>query len=375
MNSYNLKQTRGKHRFSLALVTGILTLTAIQCGGGKNRSDNNLTLLMALLGGPSLKTRLVDSNFSAGIQASSASSLINPHSGQLVSNTLLQGIYFGELEIVAYDYRPAQLFPNGRGAGRREGDTDWNYWVIALGGTTQARYNVLEVGKQIDPDWHSGDIFGPRINIDFEIDAFEIDMDRVGVIYDNTFYGELDPPHEIEVGLGETNFLYKYPQWSQIPKHYCNPKFSELTYHYTNTHVIFVRNDIVATPVNVRMAYDEEADGYAKDKIVDSTRTLTDEERNFLLSLVNQGSAYRAYDNVILIPYEGPWTMTQSGESNEEKKIYSVNDKEILVKFDLSNAIDTDPAKTDLSLFEPKIRFASDAQGIPLGLKLEIVSK
>ncbi|XDD49266.1 hypothetical protein AB3N59_12695 [Leptospira sp. WS92.C1] len=373
MNPYNLKKSRSKYRFSLALVTGILILTSLQCGGGKNRSDNNLTLLMALLGGPGLKTRLVDSNFSAGIQASSASSLINPHSGQLVSNTLLQGIFFGELEIVAYDYRPGQ---SNQGQVHADGffGEDWSYWMIAPNGYTQARFNVLEVGKQIDPDWYS-DRYTQKMPANFEIDAFEIFMYNVGVIYDNSFYGQHEFLLGIEGGSNETNVLYKYPQWSQIPKHTSNPTFSESVFSHNSASVLFVRNDIVVTPVNVNTTYDIVEGGKVKYRIVNSSRALTEKERNFLLSLVQQGTTRRYYDNLIVVPYEGPWTITQSEESNEGKKIYSVNDKEILVKFDLSNAIDTDPAKTDLSLSEPKIHFAADGQGIPLGLKLEIVSK
>ncbi|TGK31686.1 hypothetical protein EHQ12_03690 [Leptospira gomenensis] len=360
----------------LGLVSLIVILATIDCRTNKKESKELTDLLtwMSLVGGSNLKTRIIDSNLSSGIGASNASSLINPHTGQLVSNSLLQGIYFGELEVVAYDYRPGETDQIHNGMSGFVGP-DWSYWVIAPSGYTAGRYNVLKVGDQINPDWYPP-MYRQKITTDFEIDAFEINMDRVGIVYDDAFYGIHDYPAGIDGGTSETNILYKYPEWSKIPKHTCIPEFPGVpSSPIANTaNVLFVRKDIVTTPVVVTTNYTvSPVDGSLISSIKYSSRTLTTEESEFLLSLVQQGTTRRSYDNLLVIPYEGPWKITQDGESDTANKIYSAKDAEILVKFDLSNALDTNPAETDLSV--PKIRFASDGQNVPLGLKLEIVSK
>lgn len=366
---------RYERKFAAALVSLILILGTIDCGGNKKDSKEltNLLTLLSLAGGTNLKTRIVDSNFSSGISASSASSLINPHSGQLVSNALLQGIYFGELEIVAYDYRPGETDQIHNPASGFVGP-DWSYWVVAPSGYTEGRYNILKVGDQIDPNWYPPSR-RQKITSDFEIDAFEINMYSVGIVYDNEFYTPFEYAGVgVDGGGSETNVLYKYPEWTQIPQHIAPVLFPGFTDVSLATNVIFVRKDIVPTPVVVKMNYtiDTEASTITY-SIGNTSRTLANEERDFILSLARQGTTRRVYSDLLVIPYEGPWKITQDGKSDPANKIYSVNESEIFVKFDLSNALDTDPAETDFSV--PKIRFAADGQNVPLGLKLELVSK
>ncbi|AOP33433.1 hypothetical protein A0128_05980 [Leptospira tipperaryensis] len=77
--------------------------------------------------------------------------------------------------------------------------------------------------------------------------------------------------------------------------------------------------------------------------------------------------------NLVLVPYEGPFTFTFNGESDESKKRYASRNYEINVSFDLSNGIDTNPANTDLSV--PKILLGADSRNVPLGFRIELRRK
>ena len=66
--------------------------------------------------------------------------------GLAADAALVKGLYFGELEIVAYDYRPGETIQSNNGFGNGE---DFSYWTMLQNGYDEARDRVLEVGKEL----------------------------------------------------------------------------------------------------------------------------------------------------------------------------------------------------------------------------------
>ncbi|MBM9576982.1 hypothetical protein JWG45_07425 [Leptospira sp. 201903070] len=333
----------------------------------KDTKDNKVNLSLFLLGQfntPVLSTRLMDSAF---IQRShnvfSSSKLAS--STHPVSNSLLQGVYFGELEIFAYDHRPGEADQEGNfGSGK-----DWSHWAVAPSGYEESRNNILKAGEQINPNWYHSERRQRLSERDFEIDAFEIAMFNTGIVYNNEYYGEYIYNFGEDTDI-EVDPLTKYPEWKGIPKHRVWPTFTGFTSPYNIVSVIFIRNDILTSAANVEIQWNQQN---TIPSIGNTSRSLSAEESNFILSLVEQGTRRRHYLNLVLVPYEGPFTFTFNGESDEAKKRYAWQDYEIAVSFDLSNGIDTDPNKTDLNI--PKILFAADSRNVPLGLKMDLRRK
>ncbi|TGK19797.1 hypothetical protein [Leptospira stimsonii] len=160
--------------------------------------------------------------------------------------------------------------------------------------------------------------------------------------------------------VGEVEPLTTYPEWTGIPKHRVWPTFSGFTSPYNVMSVIIVRSDILTGTANVQIQWNQEK---TMPSIGSTSRILTLEESNFILSLVKQGTKRRFYMNLIPVPYDGPYTFSFNGESDESKKKYAWQNYEIKVSFDLGNGLDTDPAITDLSI--QKILFGADARNVP----------
>ncbi|RHX87330.1 hypothetical protein DLM75_17690 [Leptospira stimsonii] len=361
-------QNRESNRRNVFRLMTIITITVLSFSNckkdGKDENTNLALLLLNQLNAPVLSTRLTDSKL-LQVSASSLTSAPGASSNFLVSNSRLQGVYFGELEIFAYDYRPGETNQEGNfGSGR-----DWSHWAIAPSGYEESRKIVLKAGEQINPEWYPASR-RQRMTTgrDFEIDAFEIAMFDTGIVYNNEFYGEY---YYNEGGsTKEVEPLTKYPEWSGIPKHRVWPTFSGFTSPYNIVSVIFVRSDILTGAANVQIQWNQEN---TFPSIGSTSRVLTSEESNFILSLVEHGTKRRFYLNLVLVPYDGPYTFTFDGESDESKKKYAWQNYEINVSFDLGNGLDTNPANTDLSI--PKILFGADARNVPLGLKMELRRK
>jgi hypothetical protein len=107
--------------------------------------------------------------------------------------TAVQGLYFGELEIVAYDHRPGQSVQNNPGFGA---GTDWSYWVVLQSGHPSARDIVLQENGAIDIMALNGEYgrqeFGAAFQSQvgrFDIDFFEVNFHRTGVVANGGYYG------------------------------------------------------------------------------------------------------------------------------------------------------------------------------------------
>ena len=59
----------------------------------------------------------------------------------------IQGLYFGELEIVAYQYRPGASLQTGQHFGTN-GTHDWSYWVVLQSGHDAAAPRSVRTSRR-----------------------------------------------------------------------------------------------------------------------------------------------------------------------------------------------------------------------------------
>lgn len=267
----------------------------------------------------------------------------------------VEGLYFGELEMVAYDYRPGAAVQAGQGFGFDQ-HPDWSYWVALQSGHDAGRDNVLEPGEQLDFATMNGDFarsleqeFVDDVG-EFEIDFFEVYMYRTGVIHDGAYYGM-----NAENNGHDQHPLHKYPQWSTIDDTYCMPQFPGIPEHSQDVSVLFARSDWFPQAVVVNFHGNTGgADAYT---VAASSIPLTQDQENLLTSLVGQGTRRRFYDNLVVIPFAGPKVVDlTAGTTGPTALTVDVN-------FDLSDILD--PA-TDLDI--PQVVFKGDASHVPFGL-------
>ncbi|HEX5754710.1 MAG TPA: hypothetical protein VFZ09_51475 [Archangium sp.] len=287
--------------------------------------------------------------------------------------TSIQGLYFGELELVAYDYRPGVTIPQTGQHFGGNGTRDWSYWVVLQSGHDAARDNVLQPGQQIDisaldngystpPEQDFVDQVGS-----FDIDLFEVYLYRTGVISNNTYYGM-----NADGNGSPVHPLHKYPALASLDDHFCAPEFPGQPSNIQDVNVFFVRSDWFPRSVVVNTR--QEATTSPPRLVIDHTSIpLTPDQESLVLSLVNNGTQRRFYSNLLFIPFSGPVSVDLTGTgtpvgggTTPAPHHYVAGDFRISVNFDLSDIIDE--SATDLSV--PRVRYKGDAQHVPFGLSV-----
>lgn len=282
-------------------------------------------------------------------------------------STPIQGLYFGELELVAYNYRPGAATQTGQSFGFN-GTHDWSYWVVLQSGHDTSRDNVLMPHQEIDVatlDDGFGDPpekdFIDKVSV-FDIDLFEVYLYRTGVIYNNVYYGMNADFNGLQV-----HPLHKYPALSSLEDHYCTPEFPGQPTSIQDEGVFFARPDWFPQPVIVNM----KQDGNTPPALVidHSSIPLTTDQENIILSLVNNGTQRRYYDNLVFIPFSTPVSVDLNGSGTPSSvpgaHQYVVGKFRISVNFDLTNIINPD---TDWSV--PRVVYNGDARNVPFGLSV-----
>ena len=126
-------------------LAGALTLlsTSVGCGLGGDSLSLRAKLVDTGSGLAASQMRSVDliRSFLAGPSSRLFSLVEDPVSSEL------KGVYFGELEIVAYDYRPGESVQANSSWGS---GSDWSYWVVVQSGHDAARDYVLPVGGSLE---------------------------------------------------------------------------------------------------------------------------------------------------------------------------------------------------------------------------------
>lgn len=298
--------------------------------------------------------------------------------------TSIEGLYFGELEIVAYDHRPGEAVQASGGFGNGN-PGDWSYWVALQSGHDAGRDNVLAPNQQIDFTAMNGDYARPieQAFIDevgeFEMDFVEVYLHRTGVIVDGKYYGM-----NADLNGLDKHPLHKYPQWSSIDDTFCMPVYPGFA-DGQDMNVIFARSDWFPEAVSVVVS----RNGSEPPVIESATPALTADQEAKLLSLVAQGTQRRFYENLQIIPYAGPVildltngqtppALPDGGQQEPDEALTSagnvVNAKNVAlsVNFDLGDILadETDLDATENGQPAPKVVYKGDASNVPFGLTL-----
>jgi hypothetical protein len=289
----------------------------------------------------------------------------------------VEGLYFGELEIVAYDHRPGESLQASGGFGN--GNTgDWSYWVALQSGHDAGRDNVLAVGQQIDFAAMNGDYARPieQAFVEgvgrFEVDFLEVYLYRTGVLSGGAYFGM-----NADLNGLSTHPLHKYTQWSSYADTYCNPEFPAVPAGGQDLNVFFARSDWFPKPTVVRMGQ-----GPGGPVVASATPALTPDQTAKLTSLVSQATQRRFYQDLLIIPYAGPVVLdltngqtppaTNGGQPGtlapsltSAGNVVNARNVAVSVNFDLADILDD---ATDFQV--PRVVYKGDANHVPFGLTL-----
>ena len=320
---------------------------------------------MAALGGCDVLFWRAPSPISVRYEESGLGSLQTLSGGE----SAIQGLYFGELEVVAYHYRPDEAIQTG-GFASGFGNLDWSHYVVVQSGHEAARDVVLFSNAAIDIDELNAD-FRREVSREyveevgtFSIDVFEVNLHRNGIIFENQFFGA----NAEENGL-EGHPLHRYPEFVEIADHFAYTRVAGFP-EYEQTHnVLFVRSDWFSEPMQVAMSTMGGDSGF---EVAWSSADLSEFQEHILISLAEGGTARRGYGNLIIVPYG----VVRSVDFPRDETITAV------VRFDFSDAIDFSPGKTDLDAIRDEfwgqhtnngiyLWFNTDEFGVPMGLEVQ----
>ena len=298
------------------------------------------------------------------------------------------GLYVGELEIVAYNYRPSAAIQTHASTGGFLGD-DWSYWVLLQSGNAPGRNNVLQVGDHIQFDQMISTPIEQPFSEDvgqFRVDFFEVYFSQTGTIYDNAYFGFQDsaPP---EVG---GSFLYKYPQWSGIPiSNSVAPTIPGITRSdQTSFNVIFARSDWFPNPVTIM--FQEGTSGGSVPVVSSTSGSISNEQLDLIKKLVADGTSRRYYNNLIIVPYDKIQTVVfnadrLSSSTDEDPADMAQNGQPVLVSSLTANRsyLASAQAQVVFDLSDPlvgtpdnsSVVFKGDANNVPFGISLSFMSQ
>ena len=282
----------------------------------------------------------------------------------------LKGVYFGELEIVAYDYRPGESVQANSNWGYGtdgSGAEDWSYWVVVQSGHPAARDYVLPMGgtlefNQLNDDYQPDPIEEDFVNAvgSFSVDFFEVALYRTGIVIGDSYFGM-----NAEYNGLSTHPLHRYTSsptdWDGYPDYFVTPTFAEpsgsavLNTSEQIYNVLFASSEYFSSPVRVRM--DRQDDGYV---VSSSSVNLTDTQKQVLESMANQGTGRRFYANFIIVPFEGPKTYDlTTGQAPT-----------VTVNMNLTDIVSPSSVLSDVA-DDRELIFNTDSNGIPFGLSVQ----
>jgi hypothetical protein len=263
---------------------------------------------------------------------------------------------------VAYDHRPGESLQANSGFGN---GTDWSYIVPLANGHDDGRDNLLHPGEALDMAAWAG---AYRVDNDpsllealeemgsFDVDLFEINMHRTGVVFEGEYYGM-----NADLNGLDKHPLHKYPELAAIPDTYVLPEYQAIG-GAQDVNVVFVREDWLEVPKVVEMG--------ESGTVVEATPALTTEQSALIESMVQQGTMRRFYTNLILIPYDGPVTLDFSGEADEGETTFGTGNVVAEVAFDLTDIL------ADETDFEtPRLVYKADGNNVPFGITLDFLAE
>lgn len=288
-------------------------------------------------------------------------------------NANLRGLFFGELEVVFYDHRPGEALQANTDFGNSS--TNWSFMSPLLSGHTAARDNLIESSGNLDLSaLADGYVLGDpdAAFIDdvgyFDIDIFEINAYRTGILYDTAgandvadygFWGWATLTSDENGNPIEP--LHKYPQYDAVPVLETFPFFPGFEDGYPqDMNILFTSDQLLPDRrlVQLDQAQDPSSGRYtgvrfdSRDNPVDND-PLTATEEALILSLANEGTGRRFYDNLLIVPFPGPirvvYDETAPGylAAPAAPSEYRAENIEISVGMSLVNALDE--ARTSLT--------------------------
>ena len=249
-------------------------------------------------------------------------------------------LYFGGLSIVAYHYRPGQAIQNRVGdAAYYEGKPlNWSYFLFVSPGYEEARSVLLNKSGEIniadylhvsynDAVWDFVDKKYVEQVDTFKVDMFEVRLDGSAVLKNNKFYG-CSPCMVAD----SANFRKKYPTYSNRNKYMAYTYWKGIDTISGSISIMFVNDAYISTPLQVKVRNYKNTgetgwlDSYVIDK---TTRTITDAERNFILSFLNEnGYLINSYQYINFIPFNTNkvWTFSSNNALNEIKVAFNLDE-------------------------------------------------
>lgn len=274
----------------------------------------------------------------------------------------IEGLYLGELEIVAYDYRPGEAVQSEQFAFAPGGD--WSHDVVVQSGHPDARDVLLQSSSTVDFDDLNGGYRSPipeaYVNAvgTFEVDLFEVNLYRTGMLVDGSYYGM-----NAELNGSKLHPLHRYPPLDTVPDYYANTVFAGFPAVDQTVNVFFARDDWFPTPVLVQVASNGGGDPYT---VAWSSRALSKQEDTVLTSLATQGTQRRFYSNMVIVPITAPAALDLTAGDTLQ----------VDVVFDFVGAVDF--KATDLAAIakddsnSAELVYTADADGIPFSLDVTI---
>ena len=313
-------------------------------------------------------------------------------------NEEISGMYFGLLDIVAYQYSPGftDIDWGGTWNGSQYGSPqpDWAHYSILADMHAEARDIVLLNGSVVDlaalnpSPFLLEDHFKENFN-DFSIDFLEVNISSPAVFFKNILYGMNWAGNEEWEAEFITELHSKYPDLNDFsiynfgfPYYAILEGFPEIDIGFS---IVFARSDWFPEPVSVRLSG---WGGYGSDEPYTyewSSKPLTDHQKKLIEGLASNPRASWGRRSHIIIPYSymysfgvnGPVKLAvkEDGEGmkNPEFNI-SFDFKQLLTDETYNNIISEGSWAQSTDGSNPAFTYKS-TNGIPFGLIVNVNDK
>jgi hypothetical protein len=299
--------------------------------------------------------------------------LFEPKAWASIPSSGFQAMYFGDLEVVAYEYNPGGTIQANANWGNS--DKDWSYWVVLQGGSTSSRNNIIEQGSVFDLSTLGSNSLPPGLafkqsSTQFSVDVYEVYIDQTAVLYSGELFGG---------NYGSNGLPFqKYPTLSENTVAPTVWPYYQVLGQQPTLNVWFVRDDWFPSPVLVTMTN--------RTTIGSSSVSLTAEQQTIITSLTSQGTGRRGYDELVIVPFSqfhGPFIVKfpealGAGQSRDiDEPIASTNpmvwgDNTLFkVNFTLDDSILVAPPSTS----DNTVTFNGDSHDVPYGVSVSLEHK
>jgi hypothetical protein len=363
-------------------------LAALNLAGCAAGTPDNSAL--SLYGG--LRVKLTDGSASAS-QFSALSRILTASAS---TPNVLGGLYFGELEIIAFNYRPGESVQN-HDSGNGWNGADWSYWVLLKAGYLETRNLLLKPGQSLDFDSLNNsyrNYLGRESSIDpafaeevksFGVDMLEVHTFRTGVIWDNEYWGSSDTGPDDSSSTYPTTMFYRYPEFGSVPQVWSPPFFPGVADWQNNVvtpinaahvSILFARRDWFPEATTVSWGpgrTDDDPTQTSALHITHTSRPLTVAQTTILNSWLEQSPRGGSDYHFIVVPFD----RTEIALTSDALDLPGVKPSQSArISLDLTQVLDPTTVFELAPLGAPwtgtnaKIKYQGDANNVPFGLSV-----